>query len=104
MDEVHADLQGVLAAGAAEVVAELVLLLIALYRKSGDGGDELIVAESLKAAGGERRGAEGECQCEAKIRVARLGMSEELRSQWMRSNGQRKNTNCLPAPSSSSIV
>ena len=56
VDEVDAELEGVAADFVAQVVAELILLLVAQSGKKRDGRRELIVAVSLKAGDSDRRG------------------------------------------------
>src|SRR5690242_1624267 len=60
------------AGGVAQVIAELVLILIARYRKRCDGGNKLVVAKRLKSGDGAVSRAEGESQRETKLLVARL--------------------------------
>ena len=48
VNEVDTELDGVAASDLRNVIAELVFLLVALDRESGDGGGKLIVAESFE--------------------------------------------------------
>ena len=49
VNEIHAEVRGVMAGGVSDVVAELILFLVAQDRERGDGRDELIVTERFKA-------------------------------------------------------
>src|SRR5579863_4291641 len=73
MNEVDAELEGVVAGRVADVVTELILLLIAQVGEQGDGRGELIVAEGLESGNRLRCGTERERQREAEGRIARLG-------------------------------
>src|SRR5271169_5618261 len=76
MDEIHSEADGVPSRHVSYVIAELIFLLIAQNRKSSDGSNELIVAESLESRDGAEGGADGKGQREAKIRIARFGVME----------------------------
>ena len=54
------------------VVAELILLLVALRRKEGNRRGELVIAESLKSRNSECCRTERKGQSESKIRIALL--------------------------------
>src|SRR5579864_3850596 len=79
VNEVHSELEGVIARHMAQVIAELIFLLVAQRWKERDWGGELIIAISLEAGDGERRGAEGKGKCEAKRRVAHLCEMQQAR-------------------------
>src|SRR6266478_1181050 len=59
MDEVDAELKRMITRSPAQVVANLVLLLIAQRRKQSDGSSELVVAESFESGDGQRSRTEG---------------------------------------------
>src|SRR5579864_8507435 len=79
MDEIHSELEGMIAGDVPQVIAELIFLLVAQRRKERDWRGELIIAISLEAGDGERRGAEGKGKCEAKRRVAHLCEMQQAR-------------------------
>src|SRR5208282_2300596 len=72
VNEVDPELEGVGSHHVAQVVAELVFVLIAQVGEKSDGSGELIVAEGLKAGDGQRGHAEGKLYGEAEIRIPRL--------------------------------
>ena len=74
VNEIDAELGGMPSRRVDHVVVELILLLIASDRKSGDGGDKLIVAKRFEAGGGVKVGAKGKGQCQAKARVPVFGV------------------------------
>src|SRR5437588_9150660 len=65
MDEVDAELERMIPGSPAQIVANLVLLLIAQGRKQGDGSGELVVAEGFKAGDGQGSRTERKRQREA---------------------------------------
>jgi hypothetical protein len=73
VNKVDSKLESVAARNVAQVVAQLVLLLIAQVGKKSDGSGELVVAESFEAGDGQRRQLKGNCERETEIRVTRLG-------------------------------
>src|SRR5579863_1831445 len=73
VNEVDAELERVVAGRVADVVTELILLLIAQVGKQSDGRGELVVAEGLEAGNCLRRGTERKRQRETQGRIARLG-------------------------------
>ena len=77
MDEVDPELERMVAHNVAQIVAELVFILIAQVGEEGDGSGELIVAESFEAGDGQRRHAEGKLYGEAEIRFPRLREMQE---------------------------
>src|SRR5690349_18998592 len=72
MNEVDAEARRVRARHVAHVIAELILLLVAHYRKCGDGRGELVVAKGFESRNRAERRAERKCECVAEIAVARL--------------------------------
>src|SRR5215472_16462615 len=60
------------------VITELVLLLVAVDGKRGDGRDVLVVAEGLESGGGESRAAEGKCQSESQRGIADLDVMKAV--------------------------
>ena len=70
VDEIDAETGGMAAGSAAQVVTELIFLLIAENGKRGNGRDELIVAICLKARNGLRGCAERKRESEADLGVA----------------------------------
>ena len=76
MDEIGAEADGVGTGSAGNVVAELIFLLVAVDGKGGDGGGELIVAESFEAGSGQKTDGEGEIEGFADGRVARFCVME----------------------------
>src|SRR5208282_673096 len=73
MNKVDSELKRVAARNVAQVIADLVFVLIAQVGEKSDGSGELVVAERFEAGDGQRRHAERKLQGETKIRVARLG-------------------------------
>src|SRR5271169_1553093 len=73
MNKVDSELKRVAARNVAQVMADLVFVLIAQVGEKSDGSGELVVAKSFEAGDGQRRHAERKLQGEAEIRVARLG-------------------------------
>src|SRR5690242_4288954 len=67
VNEVDPESWSVAAGYMADVIAKLVFLLISKHGKSGDGSDELIVAESFQAGDGARRGTKRKGEGEAQI-------------------------------------
>src|SRR6266853_6635659 len=65
MDEVDAELERMITRSPAQVVANLVLLLIAQRRKQSDWGRELVVAEGFESRNRQRCGTERKRQREA---------------------------------------
>src|SRR5260370_7027331 len=61
-----------IAGSAADIVAELVLVLVAEHGKGGDGRRELIVTERFVTRYGQRSQTERKLQGKAESRVARL--------------------------------
>src|SRR5260370_36675720 len=76
VNEIDAEADGVGTGGAGNVVAELIFLLVALDGKGGDGGGELIVAESFEAGSSQKTDGEGEIEGFADGRVARFWVME----------------------------
>src|SRR6266851_7860034 len=76
VDEIDAEADGVGTGGAGNVVAELIFLLVAVDGKGGDGGGELVVAESFEAGSGEETECEGKIEGFADGRVARFCVME----------------------------
>src|SRR5260370_31252531 len=72
VNEIHTDLERMIPGGVSNVVAELILLLVAQRREQRDGRGELVVAIGLEA--GNRQGCrtEREGKREAECGVARL--------------------------------
>src|SRR6266436_6570885 len=70
VNEVDTKARSVPAGSVTHVVAELIFFLIAQDGKSGDGSDELIVAEGFEAGNGAARGSKWEIEREAEIRIA----------------------------------
>ena len=89
MNKVDAEFRGVARAGMADVVAELILLLITLDWEGGDAGDELIVAESLESAGCNRGCREGKRQRKTEIRIPDLVVLENRRFRHQRAQPLR---------------
>ena len=77
MNEVDSELERMVTHNVAQVVAELVFVLIAQVGEKGDGSGKLIVAECLKAGNGQRRHAERKLYGEAEIRIPRLGEMQQ---------------------------
>src|SRR5208282_4118696 len=69
VNEVDSELERMVMHHMAQVVAELIFVLVAEVREKSDRGGELIVAEGLEPGNGERRHAEGELYGEAQIRI-----------------------------------
>src|SRR5713101_7090163 len=76
VNEIDAEADGLGTGGAGNVVAELIFLLVALAGKGGDGGGELIVAESFEAGSGQKTDGEGKIEGFADGRVARFCVME----------------------------
>src|SRR5207245_5061356 len=76
VDEIDAEADGVGTGSAGNVVAELIFLLVAVDGKGGDGGGELIVAESFEAGSGQKTHGKGEIEGFADGRVARFCVME----------------------------
>src|SRR5215472_7547714 len=70
MDEVDAKLRSMRADRAGDIILELILLLVAQYRKGGDRRNELVVTVGLETADRLRGRAEWESQREAEIPIA----------------------------------
>ena len=77
MNEVNSEFKSVTARNVAQVVAELVFLLIAQVGEKSDGRGELVVAERFEAGDGQRRYAERKLQGKTEIGVARLGEMQQ---------------------------
>ena len=77
MNEVDSELERMVTHNVAQVVAELIFILIAQVWEESDRSGELIVAEGLKARDGERRHAEGKLYGEAEIRITSLREMQE---------------------------
>src|ERR1035441_5780479 len=73
MNEVNSELERMIAGSPAEVVAHLVLVLIAQVRKKSDRSGKLVVAKGFEAGNGQGSRAEWKRQRKTKIRIARLG-------------------------------
>src|SRR5712692_4499156 len=73
VNEVDTKARGVPAGTVIHIVAELIFFLVAQDGKSGDGSDELIVAEGFQAGDRAARGSEREIEGEAEIRIASCG-------------------------------
>ena len=61
----------------AQIVAELVFVLIAQGGEKSDGSGKLIVAECLEAGDGQRCHAEGKLYGEAEVRIPRLRQMQQ---------------------------
>src|ERR1700720_1655271 len=72
VNKVDSKFHRVISCNMADVVAELIFILIAQGRKQSDGSGKLIVAEGFKAGDGQGSRTEGERHCKAEIRVTRL--------------------------------
>src|ERR1700758_239501 len=73
------------------VVAKLVLLLVALNGKGGDGGSKLIVAKGLEAGSCEEAHSEREIEHLPNLRIGHLGVVEGGGFQcWGGEAGRRK--------------
>src|SRR5215470_12199754 len=68
--------------GMSNVVAELILLLIAQRREESNRCGELIIAVGLKARRRQRCCAEWKLQCEAEHRIPRLGQMQCSRIEY----------------------
>ena len=67
-----AELECVTSRYVAQVVAQLIFVLIAQVGEKSDGSGELVVAEGFESGDGQRRHAERKLQRETEIRIARL--------------------------------
>ena len=67
VDEIYAQAGRVAPIAVSQVITKLIFFLIAQHRKSGDGSDELIVAEGFAAGDGAARGSKWKIECEAEI-------------------------------------
>ncbi len=72
MNEVDPELERMVTYNVAQVVAELVFVLIAQVGEKSDRSGKLIVAECLEAGDGQRGHAEGKLYGEAEIRIPSL--------------------------------
>ena len=72
MNEVDSELERVVTYNVAQVVTELVFLLIAQVGEKSNRSGELVVTEGFEPGDGQRCGTEGKCQGEAQIRVPSL--------------------------------
>ena len=80
----------------ADVVTELVFLLIAQNRERRDGRDELVVAERFETGNGLRSGAERKRQRKAEIGIARLGEMQTAGSRVNDPSQVGLKMNCWP--------
>ena len=81
VNKVDPELQRVAPRRMAQVVAHLILVLIAQVGKERDGSGKLVVAERLKSRDGEGGHAKRKLQRETQIRVARLGKMQQTRAE-----------------------
>src|ERR1019366_7153073 len=77
VNKVDSEFEGVASRNVAQVVPNLVFVLITQRRKQSDGSGELVVAKSFEAGNGQRGRAEGKRQRKAEIRVACLGKVQQ---------------------------
>src|ERR1039458_8428138 len=77
MNKVDSELERVTARDVAQVVAELVFLLIAQVWEKSDWRGELVVAERFETGDSQRRYAERKLQGKTEIGVARLGEMQQ---------------------------
>src|ERR1035441_1821847 len=77
MNKVDSELERVTARYVAQVVAELVFLLIAQVGEKSDWRGELVVAERFETGDSQRRYAERKLQGKTEIGVARLGEMQQ---------------------------
>src|SRR6516164_7819295 len=85
MDKVHAKARCVPPTRVAHIVAQLIFLLIAQYRKGRDRGYELVVTVGFESADGTRGGSEGKRQRKSQGLVAGLREVQEAGVQDQRS-------------------
>ena len=77
MNEIHSELERMVARRVTHVVAELILLLIAQRWKQRDRSGELVVAVRLEARDRQRRGTERKREREAERGIARLRQMQQ---------------------------
>ena len=73
VDEVDSEPERVTSCNMAQIVTQLVFLLVAQIGEKSDGGGELVVAEGLESGDGQRGGTEGKRERETQVGVTRLG-------------------------------
>src|SRR5579864_4167488 len=79
VNEVHSELERVIAGDVAQVVAELIFLLVAQRRKSRDRRGELVIAIGLEAGDCKRCGTKRKCKSEAERGVPPLSEVQQTR-------------------------
>src|SRR5208283_315422 len=77
VNEVDSELEPMAARNVTQVVAELVLLLIAQVGEKRNRSSELVLAKSFETGDGQGRGTERKRQREAQLRVSSLGEMQQ---------------------------
>src|ERR1700757_2211138 len=77
VDEIHSELERMIASAMAHVIAKLIFLLVAQRRKERDRGGELIIAIGLEARHRQRRRTERKGERETKRGVSCLRQMQQ---------------------------
>src|SRR5262249_16578730 len=76
-NEVDSELRGMRSCNTADIITELVFVLLTLERECGYPRHELVGPEGLKTRGRVKVGAERKCQRKTEVRIADFGVVKD---------------------------